>query len=229
MGAWSVRRIAGKMCRIKDSESRKTSGRVADGRIHLPGGTAPRKNAEEQHMQRQLTTVALVIGLGISLLGGLPTEALRPPGDEGPPIDDVPPEDPGPPIDGPPDCGPLSPVMRVTRTTPPSCFIKALGTDHNLVLLEHDVELDLTGYANISIARGVTLTSAAPPPPPIGHAPPTLAARLQPVLPRDPWAPNPAEYTVARDARHRGPRVYTRTPPTHRCRSGGCQTAQAAL
>jgi hypothetical protein len=119
------------------------------------------------------------------------------------PCEIAPEPDPDPPPPPPPP--PIGSFVRITDNSPESInlFIRAVGTPNTLVLLAHDLDLDLTGYENIPIVTGVTLTSEAPP---LGHAPPTIAAAPGPGFPLP-------DYTVARDAHHLGPRVYTRSRP----------------
>jgi hypothetical protein len=74
-------------------------------------------------------------------------------------------------------------------------LVQAVGTPNTRVVLADTVDMDLSGHQGIFIARGVTFTSEAP-----KLAAPTFGP-LDDVLYRGP----------ARDARHLGPRVYTRT------------------
>jgi len=76
-------------------------------------------------------------------------------------------------------------------------LIQALGIPNTTVILAHDVDMDLTFHKGIFIAQGVTLTSEA-------QSVVVGDASLQvPVVQGPP----------ARDARHRGPRLYTTSRP----------------
>jgi len=69
----------------------------------------------------------------------------------------------------------LPSTVHIKGGTPPwrDLLIQAVGTPNTLVLLAANVEMDMTGYENIYIVQGVTLTSEAPP---TGNAPPNAAA-----------------------------------------------------
>ncbi len=71
------------------------------------------------------------------------------------------------------------------------------------VLLAHDVDMDLTGYENLHISQGVTLTSELPPP---GVDGAMAAMRIGVVTALD-------QGPVARTAQRPGPRLYTRSRP----------------
>jgi hypothetical protein len=98
----------------------------------------------------------------------------------------------------------LPSVVRIKGNTADwrGLLIHALGKDKRTdpdrtVILAHDVDMDLTGFNEIFISNGITLTSEARP---LGNAPPNT---LGPGLPND--------RPVARDPRNPGPRLYTRT------------------
>ena len=89
----------------------------------------------------------------------------------------------------------LPPVVRIRGNTTDwkALLIQALATENTHVILADTIDMDLTGHATIGINRGVTLTSEAPKL--------VSPAAFVPVgIPRPP----------ARDARHLGPRLYTR-------------------
>jgi hypothetical protein len=75
-------------------------------------------------------------------------------------------------------------------------LIRALATPNTLVILAHDVDMDLTGEQNIPIRENVTLMSAAP-------QVATAGLRAGPLTTTG----------LGRDARHLGPRLYTRSYP----------------
>ena len=72
-------------------------------------------------------------------------------------------------------------------------LIQALAQEGTVVLLKHDVDMDLTGEMNIPIKRNVTLMSEAPQVAGMGLNAGALGVITSP----------------ARDARHLGPRLYT--------------------
>ena len=89
----------------------------------------------------------------------------------------------------------LPPVVRIKGNTADwkALLFQALATENTRVILADTIDMDLTGHATIGINRGVTLTSEAPQL--------VSPAAFVPVgIPRPP----------ARDARHLGPRLYTR-------------------
>jgi hypothetical protein len=125
----------------------------------------------------------------------------------------------------------LPPFVRIKGDSPEwrRLFVQAVGTPNTLVLLAHDLELDLTDHPGTFIAGGVTLTSEGPPP---GHVPPNVAAPARPTaggagldLARAGAGIPIPDFTVARNPRNPGPRVYTRNhSPTFleiRCFVGG--------
>jgi hypothetical protein len=75
------------------------------------------------------------------------------------------------------------------------------GRPGRTVLLWPEVDIDLTGYENVLISQGVTLTSEMPPP---GLAPGVSAMMVESPLQQGP---------VARNATRVGPRLYTRSRP----------------
>lgn len=99
-----------------------------------------------------------------------------------------------------------TPTVRIDADGPEwrAIFVQAVGTPNTRVMLQPTLDLDLSGYENIAIASGVTVTSEVP----LLLAPAandlTVASRLGDL--HRYGAP-------ARDAAHLGPRLFTTTRP----------------
>jgi hypothetical protein len=79
-------------------------------------------------------------------------------------------------------------------------LVQALGTPNTTVRLATGVDMDLSGYKDIDIVHGVNLTSEQP-----------CRQRKGAKLVTPPTPPGPT--CSARNAQHRGPRLYTTTRP----------------
>ncbi len=99
----------------------------------------------------------------------------------------------------------LPPTVRINGNTAEwkRLFVQAVGTPNTRVVLATDLELDLTGYENIYIREGVTITSEAPP---LVLQPVMAAALRVPIGPI--FLPPPA-----RNPHVPGPRIYTTSKP----------------
>lgn len=105
---------------------------------------------------------------------------------------------------------------------------QAVGSENRTVILSPDVDMDLTGHENITVAGGVTLTSTVPqsktrPTKPIQDFQPLSS--IQPLIKSGALSslistvpvgkidklPDLTPWQSARDARHPGPRLFTRT------------------
>ena len=84
-----------------------------------------------------------------------------------------------------------------------SLLVQALGTPNTTVRLAAAVDMDLSGYKNIDIVHGVTLTSEQPCRQSKGAK---LATPVRPPVPAPPTC-------SARNAQNWGPRLYTTTRP----------------
>jgi hypothetical protein len=110
-------------------------------------------------------------------------------------------------------------VTRIKGSTPDwrALLIYALSKEHHTdpdrkIILAYDVDMDLTGFNNIFISNGITLTSEARP---LGNAPASPTAQTQAIGLAVSTIPGlTPELPVARDARHPGPRLFTNTRGT---------------
>ena len=106
----------------------------------------------------------------------------------------------------------LPPTVNINGSTPAwrALLIQAVGTPNAKVNLAANVDMDMTGMANIVIAEGVTLTSESA----LVNAPPLIFARVAaaPVAALRVIDGGVFSLTTPnRDASHLGPRLYTRT------------------
>ena len=105
----------------------------------------------------------------------------------------------------------------------PALLVQAVGTPFSRVVLGPDIDMDLSGYQNIAVAEGVTLTSEAPPPKGngagdgngLGHsgAVGTAGGLATAAVARTVhvgFGPQPP----LRDGLHLGPRLFTTSRPT---------------
>lgn len=94
--------------------------------------------------------------------------------------------------------------VRITANTQEqrALFKQAAETPGRTVLLKHDLELDISAYATsgVRVAAGVTIASEAPP---AGVVLSLIGGGAVPDRP----------YTIARDARHLGPKLYSTLRP----------------
>lgn len=105
---------------------------------------------------------------------------------------------------------------------------QAVGTENTTVILAPNIDMDLTGHQDITVVRGVTLTSQAPRVAAASDlaagaswqlatgqasaaAASFAAAGISPALPTFKLLPDIVPRLSARDARRPGPRLYTRT------------------
>ncbi|MEO8700938.1 MAG: right-handed parallel beta-helix repeat-containing protein [Kofleriaceae bacterium] len=82
-------------------------------------------------------------------------------------------------------------------------FMQGIATDNQTVLLQHDLELDLSQYATtgVNVNAGVTIAGAAP------DSTTTTAGIIVP------GGGIPGPYSIARDSRHLGPKLFTNVRP----------------
>ena len=100
-------------------------------------------------------------------------------------------------------------------------FRQAIGTANRRVVLTSNVDMDLTGFESLAVARGVTITSEAPP---LAYLPSNPIA-YAPASKQGFWDGSIfANPPMQRNAKNLGPRVYTSSKPRPlfllRCNAG---------